>query len=145
MIWGGRLISPDGIFSANVNSAPENGGAVSRHIIFMTDGKMEPSNTTQSSYGIERLDQRISGNGSASEQLKRHRARFLAVCEAVKAKGIRVWVVAFDPKGEMPSLDLTNLTTCADSGSLFFAENAQKLNEAFQDIAKEVGELRIRR
>jgi len=147
LIWGGRLISPDGIFSANVNERAANGGAVSRHIIFMTDGNMEPSTTTQSSYGIEALDRRVTGNGSSSQQVARHNSRYLAICEAIKAKGTHIWAVAFglDLTKEVHRTALANLTTCADSGSVFKADDAQQLNEAFQDIAKEVGELRIRR
>mgnify|MGYP001446330077 CR=1 FL=1 len=136
MIWGARLSSPDGIFASNVTIAPPNGGAVSRHIIFMTDGEMEPSSTIQSSYGIERHDKRVTDNGS-SNQAARHTARMRAVCEATKAKGIRVWVIAF-------AADLTNdLIACASTGSAFTATTASELNKAFQDIAKEVGELRI--
>lgn len=136
MIWGGRLSSPDGIFASNVNDEPNNGGAVSRHIIFMTDGKMEPSNTIQSSYGIEFYDRRITDDGS-SQQAARHTARFKAVCEAVKAKGIRVWVIAFGT-----SLT-TDLSECASDESAFTAEDSGSLNAAFQEIAKQVGELRV--
>lgn len=136
MIWGGRLSSPDGIFSANVSEDPQNGGEVSRHIIFMTDGVMEPSTTIQSSYGIETHDRRITSNGS-SNQASRHTSRFLAICEAIKAKGIRIWVIAFT------SGLSSDLTTCASDDSSFTANDADDLDEAFQEIAKQVGELRI--
>lgn len=138
MIWGGRLLSPDGIFRDNVREEPNNGGSVSRHLIFMTDGEMAPVNTIQSSYGIEYYDKRITTNGSSSLSA-RHTARFKAVCQAVKAKGIRVWVIAF---GEGTSLT-TDLTACASDNSAFEAKDAGSLNAAFQEIAKQVGELRV--
>lgn len=136
MIWGARLSSPDGIFDSNVTVEPTNGQSVARHIIFMTDGALQPSNTIHSAYGVEYYDQRVTDNGSSSIS-SRHHSRFNAVCEATKAKGIRVWVIAF-------ATGLTSeMTACASDDSTFLASNANQLNEAFQEIAKDVGELRI--
>jgi Flp pilus assembly protein TadG len=136
MLWGARVSSPQGIFANTVNIAPSNGGNVSRHLIFMTDGQMMPSVAIQSTYGIEHHDRRVTANGS-NHHTARHTSRFEALCEAVKAKGIRLWVIAF-------STGLSNsLENCASDNSAFTAEDADELNEAFQEIAKEVGELRI--
>lgn len=67
----------------------------------------------------------------------RHTSRFLTLCQAVKAKGIRLWVIAF-------STGLTNdLSNCASDNSAFTANDADELNHAFQEIAKQVGELRV--
>ncbi|MDN3645368.1 pilus assembly protein [Pontixanthobacter aestiaquae] len=136
MIWGARLSSPSGIFQANVNTSPSNGGAVARHIIFMTDGQMSPTTGGQTAYGVEWHDRRVTDNGY-SNQRDRHSARFLAVCQAAKAKGIRVWVIAF------ASALTDNLESCASTDSAFPAANAAQLNTAFQEIAKDVGELRV--
>jgi len=136
MIWGARLASPTGIFQDTVTQEPDNGGSVARHVIFMTDGQMEPSNSIQSSYGIEYHDRRVTNNGS-SDQAARHTSRFRAVCEATKAKGIRVWVIAF------ASTLTSDLKACASDESSFTAKSANELNKAFQEIAKDVGELRI--
>ncbi|MEZ5688131.1 MAG: TadE/TadG family type IV pilus assembly protein [Caenibius sp.] len=134
-IWGGRLSSPDGIFANNVNEVPDNGGEVSRHMIFMTDGQMDADNEVYTSYGIEFHDRRTTTNGAQNNAA--HTARFLAVCQAIRSKGIRLWVIAF-------GTGLTNdLRTCASNQSAFTAANASDLNEAFQEIAKQVGELRI--
>lgn len=138
VLWGARISSPQGIFSATVNDEPANGGDVSRHMIFMTDGQMMPSIGIQSSYGIEYHDRRVTANG-VNQQGQRHTSRFLALCEALKAKGIRLWVIAF-------STGLTDdLEECASDNSAFPAEDADELNRAFQEIANEVGELRITR
>ena len=135
-LWGARLSSPEGIFASNVNATPSNGGNVSRHMIFMTDGAMQPSISIQSAYGIEYHDRRVTANGS-NHHSRRHNERFLAICEAVKAKGIRLWVIAF-------ATGLTDdLETCSSDDSSFLAEDADELNRAFQEIANEVGELRI--
>ena len=135
MIWGGRISSPDGIFADSVNDEPDNGGEVSRHILFMTDGTMEPSNVTYSAYGIEFHDRRVTTDGATSPAL--HNSRFLAVCQAIKAKGIRIWVIAFGTQ-------LTsNLVTCASDNSAFLASSAAELTNTFTEIANQVGELRI--
>jgi len=136
MVWGARLSSPQGIFADNVTDPPSNGGAVARHVIFMTDGEMAPSHTTQSSYGIEWHDRRVTSDGY-SGHASRHTQRFLAACAATKAKGIRVWVIAFS------SALTSDLTQCASTDSSFLAVNSSQLNAAFQEIAKNVGELRI--
>ena len=136
MIWGGRLSSPEGVFAANVTAAPANGSAVSRHIIFMTDGQMSTSSGAYTAYGVEWHDRRVTANGYA-DQNRRHSKRFLTVCEQAKAKGIRVWVIAF------ASALTTDLETCASTDSAFPAASASQLNSAFQEIAKNVGELRV--
>lgn len=136
MIWGLRLNSPEGPWADTVNIAPANGGKVSRHIIFMTDGEMAPSNSIQSTYGIEWHDRRVTDDGSSS-QTARHTARFRALCDAAKAKGFRVWVIAF------ASGMTTDLGYCASDNSSYTATSATQLNTAFQEIAKNVGELRV--
>ncbi|MBB4613295.1 pilus assembly protein [Novosphingobium taihuense] len=136
MVWGARLASPDGMWSSVVRDPPANGGEVSRHIIFMTDGEMAPSYSIQSAWGIEYHDRRITEDGH-SEDTARHNSRFLALCEAVKAKGIRVWVIAF-AQAMTPELQ-----TCSSTDSAFTAANASQLDAAFQAIAKQVGELRV--
>lgn len=137
MLWGARLTSPEGIFGDLVNEDPANGGAVQRHIIFMTDGAQESSSSIYHAYGIESLDRRISDDGSTGQTDTRHLARFRAICDAVKSKGIRIWAIAF-------TTGLTSdLSYCASANSAFTASNASQLNSAFQEIAKQVGELRV--
>lgn len=137
LLWGARLSSPDGIFQDVVNVEPTNGGNVTRHLIFMTDGFLEPANTTYQSYGIEFLDRRVTSDGSVSQETSRHSLRFRAICDAVKAKGIRIWAIGF-------TSGLTgDLSYCASPNSSFTANNATELNTAFQTIAKQVGELRV--
>jgi Flp pilus assembly protein TadG len=136
LVWGARLASPDGLWSSTVREPPANGGEVSRHMIFMTDGEMAPSYSIQSAWGIEYHDRRVTDDG-VNGDADRHNSRFLALCEAVKAKGIRLWVIAF-------AQGMTSqLQTCASTDSAFTAANSNQLDAAFQAIAKQVGELRV--
>jgi Flp pilus assembly protein TadG len=137
LLWGARLSSPDGIFGNVVSEDPDNGGNVGRHIIFMTDGFQEANNSIYQAYGIESLDRRISDDGTTTQTNLRHRARFQAICNAIRGKGIRLWTINFSGSA---NADLTN---CASASSSFNASSAAQLNAAFQEIAKQVGELRV--
>jgi Flp pilus assembly protein TadG len=91
MIWGGRLISPTGLFSAlntgtsfrsvaNYSASPAitadvfpaaptgtvtNGYSISsRHLIFMTDGYMCTDIGDESLWGYEQVDQRVMNNST---------------------------------------------------------------------------------
>jgi Flp pilus assembly protein TadG len=136
MVWGGRLSSPTGIFADNVNIAPANGGEVSRHIIFMTDGIMEPDSNIQSAWGIEYHDRRVTSDGSSNDT-SRHTSRFRAICDEIKAKGIRIWAISFTAGSN------ADLSYCASANSYYNASDAAALDTAFQEIAKQVGELRL--
>jgi hypothetical protein len=139
LIWGGRISSPDGIFSANVTALPNNSGTVQRHVIFMTDGQLQTFSAYSAGWGIETLDQRITGGNNNPSLQERHRRRFLAVCEAIKGKGIRLWAIAF-------GTTLTDdLQTCASSGSAFHAGDSAQLEQNFQNIAQQIAELRLTR
>ena len=137
MIWGTRLSSPTGIFADNVNLDADT-RAVSRHIIFMTDGRMEPSSQGYSAYGMEYLDSRIAPRYTSSEQVtERHNARFVAACTAAKARGITVWVVAF-------GTSMTDeLEACASNGRAYFSNDTNALRKTFSYIASQVADLRL--
>lgn len=139
MLWGARLISPTGLFAADNQSTP-NGGVISRHIVFMTDGATEPSSTAYTPYGYEVLDRRRTSAGSSpstSDITKVVNARLAHLCTVVKNKNITVWVVAF-------GTTLTkNLSDCASPSKSFEAKSASQLNEAFTKIAAQISQLRL--
>ncbi len=106
-------------------------------MIFMTDGQLTSYDFVASMYGLEMYDQRVTGGVADPTQLERQRRRYLAICEAIKGKGIRLWVIAF-------GTELTaDMQTCSSSGSAFTAANSNSLNTAFQNIAKQISELRL--
>lgn len=135
MIWGARLLSPTGIFASENATAP-NGKPINRHIIFMTDGDMQPNADSYGLYGYEALDGRV-GNGTTSDLTSRHNNRFVALCDAARAKNINIWVVAY-----ASSLN-TQLTSCADPGKSFTAANDTQLQQQFQTIAQRIARLRL--
>lgn len=141
MIWGGRFISPDGIFGSD-NPSTYNNMPVVRHIIFMTDGLLDTGyDTLYTTYGIEKYDARVTAGGSSSnatQQEQRHQQRFNLMCSAVKAKKVSIWVVAF-----ASALD-SNLQTCATSAAqASTSANTADLTAKFVEIGKNIGSLRL--
>jgi len=145
MVWAGRMISPDGIFASRNATAP-NGEAISRHVVFMTDGVMFGNNRVYSPYGYEWWDRRVTDNGNQDQNTARHEARFQAACRAVRNKNITVWTVAFGAQfvnDEGESDPPANLVGCATPGRAYAAANAAELDTAFRDIAEKIADLRL--
>jgi Flp pilus assembly protein TadG len=86
MIWGARFLSPDGIFGSD-NPATYGNMPVSRYIIFLTDGQMAPNPDSYTAYGVEYMDQRVTGTAYATNQLANHVQRLKMICNAAKSKG----------------------------------------------------------
>lgn len=138
MIWGARFISPNGIFAADNNNAP-NGDPIARHIVFMTDGFLSTNLDVYSPYGMEWWDRRVTSNNppTTAQSNERHEARFQAACRAAKNENVSVWVVAF-------GTELTqSLRNCATPGRAYQANNNAELNTAFQEIAQKIAALRL--
>lgn len=133
MLWGVRMLAQGGVFGDDQKDQ------VSRHIIFMSDGKMSPNADSYTAYGFEQEDKRVSGisDVQSSTLTNYHNKRYVAACNAAKARGITVWVIAF---GTTMS---TQMTACASPGKTFSATNNTELTRAFQDIASRIADLRI--
>lgn len=136
MIWGARMLSPDGIFGSTTAAWPGR-KEPSRNIVFMTDGDLSTNFRSAGLYGIERLDNRTGGGNSTAQDTANHTARFRAVCDAAKSKGYTIYVVAV-------GVDINNdLTYCASPGQTFQASSTNELTDAFKQIAQRVAMLRI--
>jgi hypothetical protein len=135
MIWGGRLISPTGLFALENADLP--GAPTSRNLIFLTDGQTAPLDLSYTTYGIEPLDQRRWKPTSPLSLTQTVEKRFALACSEVKKRNITVWVVAFGT-----SLNPT-FTECAGTGHYFEAADAVELQKTFDQIAKKIGDLRI--
>lgn len=138
MIWGGRLLSPTGLFSSE--NADLSGKPTSRHMIFLTDGETAPYDLSYGTYGIEPLDTRRwdpkkpALGLSLTDVVER---RFAVACKEVKKRNITVWVIGFGV-----SLD-DFMTECAGPGHYFEARDAAELQDVFSKIAAQMGDLRI--
>jgi hypothetical protein len=135
MIWGGRLISPTGLFASENADLP--GKPTNRHLIFLTDGETQPRDIAYGAYGVEPLDQRRWTPTSSLTLTKVVENRFTVACDEVKKRNITVWVIGF-------GTTMTDmLKNCAGNGRWFQADDATQLNSAFAKIAASMGDLRI--
>lgn len=138
MIWGGRMLSPSGIFAGE--NADIGGVPTSRNMIFLTDGETAPYDLSYGTYGVEPLDQRrwnIDNPKGGLTLTQVVEGRFSVACEEVKKKNITVWVISF-------GISLNPmLTKCAGPGHAFEARDAATLSDTFSKIAEQLGDLRI--
>lgn len=136
MIWGGRLVSPTGLFAAE-NADVSTSSPTSRHLIFLTDGETAPYDLSYSSYGMEPLDQRRWKPGSPYTLTQTVEKRFTVACNEVKKRNVTVWVIGF-------GTTLADfLKDCAGKDHFFEASDAAELNATFAAIAKNMSRLRI--
>ena len=136
MIWGGRLISPTGLFaSENADASPSN--TTKRNVVMLTDGQTAPLDISYGAYGIEPLDRRRWSLGSTLSLTKVVENRFSYACKAIKNKNITVWFIAFGTALNPIMAD------CAGPGHSFSAVNSAQLAAAFAQISKGVSNLRI--
>lgn len=141
MIWGARFISPTGIF-ASQNAATATGGAIQRHIIFMTDGDTNVDYDDLSAYGIHWWDRRQTTYAPSDTNLDNIlNARLTALCTAIKNKNITLWVVSYG--GGVNATTEARLTACASTGKFFSAADTATLISNFKQIASEIAELRL--
>ncbi|WP_177171478.1 TadE/TadG family type IV pilus assembly protein [Sphingomonas palmae] len=137
MIWGVRLLAPNGIFAAD-NTGRTGQPLPKKVIVFLTDGDMAPSQNIYGQYGIEYYDQRVSGGASSPSLKDFHNARFLYECAQASQLKIDVWTVAI-------GANTTNeLTQCASSpAQALYTTTGSGLSALFQKIAKQVAMLRL--
>src|SRR5690606_21904906 len=136
MIWGGRLISPTGLFAAN-NADATPSSPTSRNLIFLTDGETAPLDVSYGAYGVEPLDERRWSSKSKLTLTQTVEKRFEVACREVRRRGVTVWVIGFGTELNQIMKD------CAGEGRFFEAADAAELNASFAAIAKSVSELRI--
>jgi hypothetical protein len=138
MIWGGRLISPSGLF-ADDNRDLADATPTNRNLIFLTDGQTAPRDINYTTYGVEPLDQRRWSPNSKLSLTQTVEKRFAFACSEVRKRNVTVWVIGFGTSLNPVMKD------CAGEGHYFEAADAAELNATFAAIAKKMSELRISR
>lgn len=138
MIWGSRLISPSGPWSADTAAWPGR-NAPNRVLIFLTDGQMRPNVSIYGMYGVEGRDRRVAnGDHDTDDLTDYHNKRFVAACGAAKARNVDVWTVAIGLAAT------AELQSCASTQSQALATtDGGGLAVHFQNIAKKLAMLRI--
>ena len=123
-VWAWRLLSPRwrGLWNSTVLPR-DNGPSVRKIAIILTDGTNEPT----------------PGTGVSASQAD---SILSATCTRMKNAGITVYTVGF----EVPTAAKTLLRNCASSPAEFYdAPSNQTLQAAFQAIARNINNVRLRR
>lgn len=144
LAWGWRTLSPEAPYTEGAEYTDED---TIKALVLMTDGENTISGTsnhnlsTFTGYGHLaklRLGPTINTASEAEAELDAKTAR---MCNNVKARGIRVYTIAFQVTAPA-TLDL--LRNCATTPEAFFASSSgAALRTAFTTIASELASLRI--
>ena len=145
LMWGARFLSPTGMF-ASENATTSAGGAIERHIVFMTDGNVQAQHYNRSSHGLPWFDRRQNGTllpPSHDDLIAQNHARLDAICSRVKTMpATTLWVVGFG--AAVTASDTTRLTNCASSSARYFpARTNDDLKESFRKIAATISQLKL--
>jgi Flp pilus assembly protein TadG len=141
MLWGARLLSPTGIF-ASENALTANGGAIERHLIFMSDGNAQTDYDNLYSFGLPSHSRRAYNYFPSSSQLRvMVEQRFAAICTLVKNMNVKVWVISYG--GGLDEDNEDRLEACASPGHYYEADDDAALIAQFQQIASEIADLRL--
>jgi Flp pilus assembly protein TadG len=125
--WGSYLLSPawSGVLGTG---APAAYGNADKSMIIMTDGVFNTSYLT-------------GGSTAATTQADESYAQFDALCNQIKADGIRIFTVGFALNDARA---LTELSNCASDPTTFFdAKTGDDLKKSFHSIAKKLNTLRV--
>lgn len=144
-VWGWRMLSPKwrGLWGGtmNANDLPLDYGTehMTKVAIILTDGQNTMSNSTRTSYWY--LSDNKLGTTNSSQAVDELDERTLAVCNAMKAKGIIVYTLLYD----LNDTSIASLySNCASKPDYFFnSPTSDTLHSAFQTIGDSLSNLRI--
>lgn len=148
VMWGWRTLSANSPFRDGADYTDKK---TSKIMIVLTDGENawnSQSNHNESMYSPfafykdDRLSNKVDSSGKARDAID---AKTKTACENAKAAGIRVYTVGFSTPGDkIDSKGLSLLKNCASAETMaYVAENANGLQSVFDEIARNIGTLRL--
>lgn len=144
-VWGWRMLSPKwrGLWGGTMdaNNLPLDYGTenMTKVAIILTDGQNTINNSDRTAYWY--LSDNKLGTTNGTKAVAELDKRTLAVCNAMKAKGIIVYTLLYD----LNNSSIANLyTNCASKPDYFFnSPTYDTLHSAFQTIGDSLSNLRI--
>ncbi|MGF1649495.1 MAG: hypothetical protein ACFCUN_03500 [Hyphomicrobiaceae bacterium] len=141
VMWGWRLLSPDPPFT---EARPANDDNNRKYLVIMTDGEntyQRHSNQNLSMYGA--FGYLSKARLSQSNPVSTMNSRTLAACENAKAAGITIFTVAFAEAAASSSARNLMRNCASGPGNALLATDGEGLKRAFEDIGREISQLRI--
>jgi Flp pilus assembly protein TadG len=142
LLWGWRAISPTAPYTEGAAYDDEK---YVKAIVLLTDGENDVNQggngineSSYNAFGYAKNGHLGNTNGSnANATLD---AKTLTVCNAIKAKDIRLYTIGF----QVSNASQTLLQACATQPDMFYnSPNNSQLAAVFQDIAQGLSELRL--
>jgi Flp pilus assembly protein TadG len=140
LVWGWRVLSPEEPFDQGV---PYDDTTTQKALVLLSDG----ANTfpeTYTSYGF-RSDGRLASNESSG--VRRLNDKVTDICEKVKAKGIRLYMILFQENDRETQRIFEDCASVNDNGETlyYYAPDGASLNAAFGSIGEDLTNIRITR
>ena len=131
LAWAWRVLSPGEPFD---DADPFPKGNHQRAIVLLTDG--ENHGSTEDSYkGVFGTGTSAGPNGMND--------RLRAVAESIKAEGIQIYTIQFYHDSEELAGLMKEVASEPNEPYYYFAPNGKALNQAFEEIANHLSELRL--
>lgn len=132
MAWGARLISPEPPFE---EGSPWDSEYWKKAIIMMTDG----DNTLNGTYSAYWFTNKTNMSATKFD------TRFSETCEELKEKGVLIYTIVFSQGGGVSTATKNRYQACASSEDQYIeADDTDALQEAFEQIARELSNLHIK-
>jgi Flp pilus assembly protein TadG len=145
MIWGWRVLSPNGPFAANnghpLSYANASNTGWKKVVVLMTDGTEEwPSSTHLTGLGFL-SDGKIGTTSSTATAQSQLSTRLTNVCNNMAARGFVIYTIGLGSDGASN----TQLQNCAttSNGGFFEAATPNNLQTVFNDVARSLIALRL--
>ncbi len=142
LAWGWRVLSPDEPFDQGARYDDSN---TQKALVLLSDGKNTMSTTDYDSYGYL-ADGRLGSTNAntAKRQLDKNTS---ALCEAVKAKGIRLYMILLEENDAATKQIFEDCASRNDKGEALYYEvpDASTLTQVFSNIGKDLSNIRISR
>jgi Mg-chelatase subunit ChlD len=140
LAWGWRVLSPGEPFTQGVEYDDET---TQKALVLLSDGK----NTfpdIYTSYGYQ-ADGRLAGTWNAGVQ--KLNERVTTICERVKETGIRLYMILLEENDLQTKQIFEDCASKDEEGKPLYYEvpTASQLDDAFEDIGKDLNTLRITR
>lgn len=148
VMWGWRALSPNAPFRDGADYGDKK---TTKILILLTDGENawnSQSNHNKSMYSPfafykdDRLANNVDSSGKARDAID---AKTKKACDNAKAAGVRIYTVGFStPNDKIDSKGLSLLKNCASAETMaYVAQNASGLQAVFDEIARNIGTLRL--
>jgi len=141
LAWGWRVLSHDEPFTQGVEY---DDPTTQKVLVLLSDGKNTVTDTDYTSYGYL-ANKRLGQNASASKRKLDQNTS--ALCEQIKAKGIRLYMILLEENDAATKRIFEDCASVNEEGELLYYEvpDASRLSQVFANIGTDLNNIHISR